>query len=269
MTILGNQAVAILVTHVRDIENGHRICRLDNKPRASLKADKCLARAQNRKRALEALQIEKIAGRHASLLGEPPCPVKHPAEKETGMSVNSIDLDPLSVLEFWWQAGPNKWFARDDAFDHQIRDRFLSHMDAAKAGDLDTWLDTPHGALALIILTDQFPRNVYRNDPRAFAADPKACDVADIALSRSFDLAFPKSVRVFFYLPYEHAEDIDLQEKAVDLCRRTGEQTYYHYALLHMDVIRRFGRFPHRNTVLGRETTAAEAAYLADRGFSA
>ena len=269
MTILGNQVVAILVAHMRNIEDRHRVARFHNKLRTSLQSHKGLARTQNRKRALEALQIEAVAGSHASVLGETPCPVKHLEQQETSMTVNSIELDPLSVLEFWWQAGPNKWFARDDAFDHQIRDRFLSHMEAAKAGDLDTWLDTPHGALALIILTDQFPRNVYRNDPRAFAADAKACDIAGIALSRSFDLAFPKSVRVFFYLPYEHAEDIGLQEKAVDLCRRTGEQTYYHYALLHLDVIRRFGRFPHRNTVLGRETTAAEAAYLADGGFSA
>jgi uncharacterized protein (DUF924 family) len=185
------------------------------------------------------------------------------------MSTSPTAANPIDVLDFWWQAGPEKWFARSEAFDTAIRERFLTLMEAARAGDLDDWAGTPHGALALLILTDQFPRNVFRNDPRAFAADSKAVELADLALDRGFDRAFPKAVRVFFYLPYEHAEDIGLQEKAVDLCRRTGEQAYFHYALLHMDVIRRFGRFPHRNAVLGRATTDAEAAYLADGGFSA
>ncbi|NBN80284.1 DUF924 family protein [Microvirga tunisiensis] len=177
--------------------------------------------------------------------------------------------DALDVLEFWWQAGPDKWFARSDAFDAEISDRFLTLMEAARTGQLDAWATTPHGSLALLLLTDQFPRNVYRNDPRAFASDAKARDLADLALAQGHDRAFPKAVRVFFYLPYEHAEDMALQEKAVDLCRRTGEHLYFHYALLHMDVIRRFGRFPHRNAVLGRQTTEAEAAYLADGGFAA
>lgn len=185
------------------------------------------------------------------------------------MSTSPTAANPIDVLDFWWQAGPEKWFARSEAFDTAIRERFLALMEAARAGDLDDWAGTPHGALALLILTDQFPRNVFRNDPRAFAADAKAVELADLALERGFDRAFPKAVRVFFYLPYEHAEDIALQEKAVDLCRHTGEQAYFHYALLHMDVIRRFGRFPHRNAVLGRTTTDEEAAYLADGGFSA
>ncbi|MFD1697654.1 DUF924 family protein [Roseibium aestuarii] len=173
------------------------------------------------------------------------------------------------VLDFWWQAGPAKWFARDDAFDAEIRERFLALMEAAARGDLAEWEGTADGALALLILLDQFPRNVYRQDARAFATDPEALRIARQSVDRGFDRSFPKEARSFFYLPFEHAEDMAAQERSVDLFRRLGQETTYLYALIHMDVIRRFGRFPHRNAVLGRQTTEAEAAFLADGGFSA
>lgn len=178
-------------------------------------------------------------------------------------------ISPLDVLDFWWQAGPAKWFARDDGFDAGIRERFMAAVEAAKAGRLDTWEATPHGALALLILLDQFTRNLFRNDPRAFEADPKALGIADRAVSAGFDKAFPPSVRVFFYLPFEHAEDMAAQERSVDLCRALNNEQFYLYALIHLDVIRRFGRFPHRNKVLGRETTPEEQAFLDSGGFSA
>ncbi|WP_417771590.1 DUF924 family protein [Stappia sp.] len=174
---------------------------------------------------------------------------------------------PFDVLDFWWTAGPQKWFARSDAFDAEIRERFEAASVAAGRGDLDDWATTPHGALALIILLDQFPRNLYRNDARAFASDQRALKTAERALEQGFDKAFPTQARTFFYLPFEHAEDIAAQERSVDLFRRLANQETYFYALLHLDVIRRFGRFPHRNPVLGRETSPAEAAYLADGGF--
>ncbi|ADZ68680.1 DUF924 family protein [Polymorphum gilvum] len=177
--------------------------------------------------------------------------------------------NPLDILDFWWTAGPQSWFKRDPHFDAIIRDRFSGCMEAALSGRLDAWADTPHGALALLLLLDQFPRNVFRDDARAFAGDARAQAIAAKAVDAGFDRAFPKDGRTFFYLPFEHAEDMAQQERAVDLFRRLGDQTYYHYALVHMDVIRRFGRFPHRNAVLGRASTAAEKAYLDDGGFGA
>lgn len=177
--------------------------------------------------------------------------------------------DALDVLDFWWLAGPEKWFARDDQFDASIRERFGDLIGVAASGDLAEWEETPHGTLALLLLLDQFPRNIFRGSAQAFEHDGEALRLAVLAVDRGYDRAFPKAARVFFYLPFEHAEDMQAQERSVDLCRRLGDQTFYHYALLHMDVIRRFGRFPHRNDVLGRKTTEAEAAYLEDGGFSA
>uniref|UniRef100_UPI003BACFEA6 DUF924 family protein n=1 Tax=Stappia sp. TaxID=1870903 RepID=UPI003BACFEA6 len=177
--------------------------------------------------------------------------------------------EATDILDFWWTAGPAKWFAKDDAFDAEIRGRFLQRVEQAATGELDAWAATPHGALALLILLDQFPRNLYRGDKRAFAADGRAREIAARALDNGFDRAFPVNARTFFYLPFEHSEDIADQERSVDLFRRLGDQQTYFYALLHLDVIRRFGRFPHRNEALGRATTAAEAAYLSDGGFGA
>lgn len=145
----------------------------------------------------------------------------------------------------------------------------MDAIEAAQEGDLDGWAETPHGSLALIILLDQFTRNVYREDPRSFAADAKAVAIATSAVDKGFDKAFPMDGRAFFYLPFEHAEDMELQQKSVDLFRRLNDDSYYMYALAHMDVIRRFGRFPHRNKILWRETTPEEQAYLDDGGFSA
>lgn len=182
----------------------------------------------------------------------------------TGPTVSSLD-----VLDFWWQAGPAKWFASDDTFDRHCEDRFLSVMELAAAGNLDDWLDTADGALALVLLLDQMPRNVYRGTPKAFQADKKAVEVAGRAVEKGFDRAFPKDGRAFLYMPFEHAEDMACQERSVDLFRLLGDQNYYFYALEHMDVIRRFGRFPHRNAVLGRPSTADELAFLESGGFSA
>ncbi|MBD1546838.1 DUF924 family protein [Roseibium aggregatum] len=177
--------------------------------------------------------------------------------------------NPIDVLDFWWQAGASKWFARDDNFDRKIRERFLTTIEAGQRGELDAWADTAHGALALILLLDQFTRNIFRNDRRAFEADALALSIAKESVARGYDKAFPKDVRAFFYFPFEHAEDMDAQQEGVDLFRKTDDRDFYLYALIHLDVIRRFGRFPHRNAVLGRETTPEEQAFLDDGGFSA
>ncbi|WP_150524209.1 DUF924 family protein [Roseibium sediminis] len=175
----------------------------------------------------------------------------------------------VDVLEFWWDAGPSKWFAKNDKFDHECKTRFVHLIEAGQEGELDHWAETPVGMLALIIVLDQFSRNVFRASPRAFESDAKALELARQAVAKGYDKAFPKDVRSFFYLPFEHAEDMDAQETSVDLFRVLGNQEAYLYALIHMDVIRRFGRFPHRNKVLGRESTQAERDYMENGGFSA
>ncbi|MTH98218.1 DUF924 family protein [Roseibium sp. RKSG952] len=183
--------------------------------------------------------------------------------------MQDLILSPLDVLEFWWDAGESKWFSGGETFDRSCRDLFLGTVEAGLNGDLEDWFGTAHGTLALILVLDQLTRNVFRGEARAFAGDPTAQILADHAVLEGYDRAFPKNVRGFFYLPFEHAENMALQERSVDLFRRLGSQEHSYYALLHMDVIRRFGRFPHRNKVLGRATTPDEAAYLADNGFSA
>lgn len=178
-------------------------------------------------------------------------------------------ITPLDVLDFWWLAGPSKWFSGDAKFDVKCRDRFQDALEAAKTGALDHWRETADGSLALLLLLDQMSRNIYRGTPEAFSSDPMAVSVATEAMEKGFDRAFPKEARGFFYLPFEHSEDMAHQEKAVDLGRLLGDKEFYHYALIHMDVIRRFGRFPHRNKILGRESTPDEDAFLKDGGFSA
>ena len=172
------------------------------------------------------------------------------------------------VLAFWREAGPDKWFAKSDAFDAEIRTRFLATYEAAAAGRLSEWEATPDGALALTLVLDQFPRNMFRHDPRAFAADPTARGVAERALARGFDGQFPAAERSFFYLPFEHSEAMADQERCCALFRAMGDAELLQWAELHADIIRRFGRFPHRNAVLGRATTPAEKSFLDDDGFA-
>ncbi len=174
---------------------------------------------------------------------------------------------PFDVLEFWWQAGPSKWWSRNDKFDRAIDQRFAATHRAALAGELDDWDDSVHGALALILVLDQFSRNLNRNSSAAYAGDPQALALARTAIEKEYDRAFPEPARPFFYMPLMHAEDMDLQEQCVDLCRLCADGETYKSALEHMDIIRRFGRFPHRNSVLGRETTDAERRFLDSGGF--
>jgi uncharacterized protein (DUF924 family) len=175
---------------------------------------------------------------------------------------------PGAVLAFWRAAGAAKWFCRDDALDHEIRTRFLADIEAAAGGRLAHWEATPEGALALVILLDQFPRNIFRGRAQAFAADPLARAVAGRAIAQGFDQGVPEAERLFFYLPFEHAENIADQERCLALMRGLGNADLLKWAELHADVIRRFGRFPHRNPALDRATTAAEQAFLDGGGFA-
>jgi len=175
---------------------------------------------------------------------------------------------PETVLAFWRAAGPDKWFKKDAAFDDDIRRRFLETHEAAAARQLADWEATPEGALALIVVLDQFPRNMFRGSVRAFAADPLARAIADRALARDFDQKVASAERTFFYLPFEHSEAIADQERCVALFRATGDAEALKWAELHADIIRRFGRFPHRNATLGRTTTPQERAFLDSGGFA-
>jgi uncharacterized protein (DUF924 family) len=173
-----------------------------------------------------------------------------------------------AVLAFWRSAGPDKWFKKDTAFDDEIRARFLKTYEAAAHGELAAWEGTREGAFALAIVLDQFPRNMFRGSARAFAADPLALAVARRAIERGFDLQLPVQERAFFYLPFEHSEAMADQERCCELFRSTGDAELLKWAELHTDIIRRFGRFPHRNAALGRVTTPEEQAFLDSGGFA-
>ena len=175
---------------------------------------------------------------------------------------------PAQVLDFWFAAGPQKWFSKDDAFDAAIRQRFLPTYEAAAAGRLGEWEATPEAALALLIVLDQFPRNMFRGSPRAFAADPLALTVAKRAVAQNFDRQLDLPRRNFFYLPFEHSENLVDQKRCVELSRQNSDAEGVKWAELHADIIRRFGRFPHRNAVLGRVSTPEELAFLDAGGFA-
>lgn len=171
------------------------------------------------------------------------------------------------VVTFWHDAGPERWFAKDDAFDAEFCARFLAAHEAAAAGRLDQWMETAGGALALMILLDQFPRNAFRDRARMFATDAQAMLLADQAIAAGHDLAVDPALRVFFYLPFEHSEALADQDRAVSLITPLGGEVL-RYAEIHRDVIERFGRFPHRNKILGRQSTPEELEFLAAGGFA-
>jgi uncharacterized protein (DUF924 family) len=172
------------------------------------------------------------------------------------------------ILGFWRGLGPEKWFTRDLDVDAAIVSRFLSVHESAAAGRLSDWERTAEGSLALVIALDQFPRHMFRGTARAFATDQLARAVAARAIASGFDRAFAPSERTFFYLPFEHSEDMADQERCLALFRATGDAELLKWAELHADIIRRFGRFPHRNAALGRSTTADEQAFLDAGGFA-
>lgn len=171
------------------------------------------------------------------------------------------------VLSFWTEAGPSRWFRKDPAFDERFRDRFLPAHEAAVRGELDGWAGTAEGALALLILLDQFPRNAFRGTARMFASDAKAREIARTARAAGFDLAVQAQLRNFFYLPFMHSESLADQDLCVELTRPLGEDAHK-FALVHRDIIQRFGRFPHRNPQLGRSTTPDEQRFLDQGGFA-
>ena len=172
------------------------------------------------------------------------------------------------IIGFWRDAGYEKWFNGGAGFDAACRERFLDAHFAAARREHDDWMGSADGALALLILLDQIPRNVFRGSGHAFATDGLARHHADRALAAGHDAAFEPDLRAFFYLPFEHSEDLADQQRSVELFRPLGNEVYTKYALEHLRVIERFGRFPHRNRALGRVNTPEEQAWLdAGGGF--
>jgi uncharacterized protein (DUF924 family) len=173
-------------------------------------------------------------------------------------------VTPADIVTFWREAGPDQWFTLDDAFDRVVRSRFLAVHEAAAAGQRADWQETREGALALVLLFDQFPRNMFRGEARAFATDAMARAVADRALARGYDQATDPAMRPFFYLPFMHSEALADQDRCVRLYQVLNDAEQLRYAMGHRDVIKTFGRFPHRNGALGRATTPAEKVFLDD-----
>jgi uncharacterized protein (DUF924 family) len=184
-----------------------------------------------------------------------------------GNRIGAAPVHPTDVIAFWSEAGPALWFAKDEAFDRRFRETFLETYHAACRGDLDDWQRTPGGALALVLLLDQFPRNSFRGTPRMYASDAQALEVANAAIAAGHDRHIDADLRLFFYLPFAHSEALADQERSVALCRGLDENSRAH-AEGHHDIIKRFGRFPHRNRILGRETTELEQRFLDHGGFA-
>ena len=184
------------------------------------------------------------------------------------MTPSPAAVRPADVLAFWRDAGPSKWFNGGADFDAECRHRFLDAHHAAARRELADWMDDAEGALALLLLLDQIPRNVFRGSAHAFATDGLAREFAGSAIDAGFDRRADPALRLFFYLPFEHSEDIADQDRSLQLFTAMGDADYTDYARRHRDAIARFGRFPHRNAALGRTSTPEERAWLdAGGGF--
>lgn len=185
----------------------------------------------------------------------------------TAASAVTAPVPGADVVAFWADAGPGLWFAKDLGFDRRFRERFLKLHEAAARGELADWAATPTGSLALVILLDQFPRNSFRGTARMYATDAAARAAAAAAIAAGHDLEVDATLQLFFYLPFGHSENLADQNRSVELAQRLGEPNLSR-AEHHRDIVRRFGRFPHRNSILGREMRPEEQQYLDDGGYT-
>lgn len=182
-----------------------------------------------------------------------------------GPSAKTNDAD--SVIQFWKEAGPGLWFAKDPLFDQRFRERFARLYERAARSELDAWLSTPESALSLILLLDQYPRNSFRGTRRMYESDQLAVHYANQAIALGHDRNVDEALQFFFYLPFGHSESLVEQERCVAFNRRLGSQTLEH-ALGHAEIVRRFGRFPHRNPIVERPSSQAELEFLRQGGFA-
>jgi uncharacterized protein (DUF924 family) len=180
-----------------------------------------------------------------------------------------VTFAPADILAFWFsQDVKAKWFVREDGFDAELRQRFGALLAKAKQGELAHWVESPDGALALVILLDQFSRNIYRGTPNAFTADEMALAAAKQAIAQGYDLRLTAEQRGFLYMPFEHSEALADQDRGVALFEALGSEESLDYMRRHRDIIARFGRFPHRNAILGRSSTPEEIEFLKQPGSS-
>jgi uncharacterized protein (DUF924 family) len=178
------------------------------------------------------------------------------------------DVNAKTIVDFWMTAGPERWFTKDAAFDGALAVQFGEALQQARLGVFDYWGETPEGALGLAILLDQVSRNTHRSSPLAFAGDAKALALAKASVSRGYHQMLVPPLAMWLLMPFEHAEDLDAQNRAVALFGTMGLHDMVYYAQMHLDIIARFGRFPHRNAVLGRKSTAVEIHFLQAGGFA-
>jgi uncharacterized protein (DUF924 family) len=189
-----------------------------------------------------------------------------PSTRESDMTALDVDARAIQVVDFWRDAGEDAWFTKNAEFDAGFHDKFRELHFAAARRELDHWIDHPVSALALMILLDQFPRNCFRGSAHMFATDPLALCFARRALAAGHVEGVASELQIFFVLPFEHSEDLADQHLSVELAAPHGDE-FMEYAVIHRDIIERFGRFPHRNPMLGRETTPEEQAFLDGGGF--
>ncbi|MCA1453060.1 DUF924 family protein [Bradyrhizobium sp. BRP22] len=178
------------------------------------------------------------------------------------------DVTPAEILAFWRAAGSDRWYTPDDAFDAELRHRYLDLWRKAAGGELSSWEMSDDGALALVIVLDQFPRNMFRGNALAYSSDALAREVARRAIDRGVDARVDPDLLEFLYLPFMHSEHLPDQLRCIELFRNVGNAEQLKYAEHHAGIIRRFGRFPHRNRILERATTPDEQAFLDEGGFS-
>lgn len=177
-------------------------------------------------------------------------------------------MTPEEIVAFWEAVGKDRWYKADPEFDAELRQKFIGVYDTAAAGELEDWRQTATGSLALVLVLDQFSRNMFRGTPKAFAADAKALSIANGSIVKGFDKKALHELRAFFYMPFMHSEMLVDQDRCVWLMQEHGGDDNIKYAEIHRDIIRRFGRFPHRNEILGRNSTAEEITFLKEGGFS-
>lgn len=189
-----------------------------------------------------------------------------PLESNASQRAPALPSEARAVIDFWRAAGPGLWFAKDAEFDRRFRERFADAHAAAARGELSDWAKSADGALALILLLDQYPRNAFRGTPRMYATDAAAREQAARAVAAGFERAVAPELQPFVILPFGHSELLADQELSVALARRLG-QPHLGHAEHHCDIVRRFGRFPHRNAILGRPSTDAERHFLENGGY--
>lgn len=176
-------------------------------------------------------------------------------------------ITPAEVIAFWREAGPEKWYTKDAAFDASIAERFRALHKEAAAGAKDAWAKTPEGALALLLLLDQFSRNLFRGSAETYAQDAKARGIARAAIEAGHDSRIEPALRQFFCLPFMHSEELADHAMSVALAHAYGDPKTLWFARHHQQIVRRFGRFPHRNAILGRHSTPAEQEFMESGGF--